>query len=123
MSININLTEKEILDTPNDYDLGEKVRIKYWEEKSKHSRVPKNAAEMMVTGNSDIIESIPSDDEISEWDITLMDGLEDEEFEIDKCVICGMDTPYLKSTHIDLRIGYVEGGGQGCFQPNNCDRV
>ena len=19
--------------------------------------------------------------------------------------------------------GYVEGGGQGCFQPNNCDRV
>jgi len=29
----------------------------------------------------------------------------------------------LRSTHIDLRTGYVEGGGQGCFQPNNCDRV
>jgi hypothetical protein len=34
---------------------------------------------MMITTNEDIIESIPSDDEISDWDITLMDGLEDEE--------------------------------------------
>jgi hypothetical protein len=33
----------------------------------------------MLTTNSDIIESIPSDDEVSDWDVTLMDGLEDEE--------------------------------------------
>jgi hypothetical protein len=39
---------------------------------------------------------------------------------IDKCVICGKDTPYLETTHIDLRVGYVEGGGQGCFQPTVC---
>ena len=40
---------------------------------------PQNASEMMITTNKDIIESIPSDDEVSDWDITLMDGLEDEE--------------------------------------------
>lgn len=39
---------------------------------------PQNASEMMLTSNEDIIESIPSDDEFSDWDITLMDGLEDE---------------------------------------------
>jgi hypothetical protein len=38
----------------------------------------------------------------------------------DKCVICGKDTPYLETTHIYLRVGYVEGGGQGCFQPTVC---
>jgi hypothetical protein len=40
--------------------------------------VPQNPREMMITTDSDIIESIPSDDEISDWDVTLMDGLEDE---------------------------------------------
>jgi hypothetical protein len=39
---------------------------------------PQNAEELMLTTNSDIIESIPSDDEVSDWDVTLMDGLEDE---------------------------------------------
>jgi hypothetical protein len=43
--------------------------------------------------------------------------------EKDKCVICGKESPYTRSTHIDMRIGYVEGGGQGCFQPNKCDKV
>jgi hypothetical protein len=43
------------------------------------SVTPQNASEMMITTNEDIIESIPSDDEISDWDGTLMDGLEDEE--------------------------------------------
>jgi hypothetical protein len=41
----------------------------------------------------------------------------------DKCVICGKETPYLRSTHIDLRTGYVEGGGQGCYQPNECNKI
>jgi len=40
--------------------------------------VPQNPIEMMLTTDSDIIESIPSDDEISDWDVTLTDGLEDE---------------------------------------------
>lgn len=38
----------------------------------------------------------------------------------DKCVICGEDTPYTIDTHIDYRIGYIEGGGQGCFKPGGC---
>ena len=40
--------------------------------------VPQNPREMMLTTDSDIIESIPSDDEISDRDLTLTDGLEDE---------------------------------------------
>jgi hypothetical protein len=43
------------------------------------SVAPQNVEEMMSTTNSDIIESIPSDDDVSDWDVTLMDGLEDEE--------------------------------------------
>ena len=41
-------------------------------------KTPQNASEMMLTTNDDIIQSIPPDDEFSEWDVTLMDGLEDE---------------------------------------------
>lgn len=32
----------------------------------------------------------------------------------DLCVICGKESPYEYSTHIDLRYGYVEGVGQLC---------
>jgi hypothetical protein len=41
------------------------------------SVVPENTSEMITT-NEDIIESIPADDEVSDWDVTLMDGLEPE---------------------------------------------
>ncbi len=40
----------------------------------------------------------------------------------DICVECGKVSPYLYSDHIDQRIGYVEGAGQGCFQPKTCDK-
>ena len=43
------------------------------------SVAPKNTTEMMITTNEDIIESIPTDDDVSDWDVTLMDGLENEE--------------------------------------------
>jgi hypothetical protein len=39
----------------------------------------------------------------------------------DKCVMCGAETPYEFETHIDYRIGYVEGAGQTC--PNGCPSV
>jgi hypothetical protein len=32
----------------------------------------------------------------------------------DKCIMCGKETPYDVHTHIDMRIGYVEGAGQLC---------
>lgn len=38
-----------------------------------------NVPEMMLTTNQEIIESIPSDDEFSDWDVTLMDGLDEDE--------------------------------------------
>ena len=34
--------------------------------------------------------------------------------EKDHCVLCGVETIYDKSTHIDMRIGYIEGAGQLC---------
>lgn len=40
--------------------------------------------------------------------------------EYDTCVVCGKTSPYKVQTHIDYRIGYVEGAGQGCFQPKQC---
>lgn len=32
----------------------------------------------------------------------------------DKCVLCGKETAYDESTHIDHRTGYIEGAGQLC---------
>lgn len=32
----------------------------------------------------------------------------------DHCIICGVETAYDFETHIDLRIGYIEGAGQLC---------
>ncbi len=40
----------------------------------------------------------------------------------DVCVECGIISPYDKKTHIDLRIGYIQGVGQACFQPKKCNR-
>jgi len=33
---------------------------------------------------------------------------------MDCCVLCGVQTPYAKSVHIDYRRGYIEGAGQLC---------
>jgi hypothetical protein len=41
------------------------------------SVAPENTSEIITT-NEDIIESIPEDDNVSDWDVTLMDGLEPE---------------------------------------------
>lgn len=85
MSLQLTLSEKEILNLPNDMNLGKYVREKY--------------------------HNIKEDLERS------MD------VEYDHCVICGKQSPYTRVTHIDERIGYVEGGGQGCFNPKKCDKL
>jgi len=41
----------------------------------------------------------------------------------DVCGLCGLRSPYTIYHHIDYRIGYVEGGGQGCFQPQKCNKM
>lgn len=37
-----------------------------------------------------------------------------EKNEKEKCVSCGKETPYTFVTSIDLRLYYIEGGGQLC---------
>ena len=32
----------------------------------------------------------------------------------DNCIMCGVETPYEFETHIDMRVGYIEGAGQLC---------
>ena len=99
MSIQVILTEKEILETPNDMQLGELIRNKYWKAR-RDSEGPKydNKHFGMVIGEDGLVKSIiHSKDQI-----------------YDKCVLCGKDSPYLRSTHIDMRFFYVEGSGQTC---------
>ena len=38
----------------------------------------------------------------------------------DKCVLCGKETPYDETTHIDNRRGYYDGCGQTC--PGGCEQ-
>jgi len=142
MSIKVTLTEKEILDTPNDSMLGELTRNKYWQAKRDHEGPQYDDEHFgMVIGDDGLVKKIVHPytcsicgRDTSEIDYDYLVGYdhlgcvlkveeETKEDEFDKCVICGKESPYLKSTHIDLRTGYVEGGGQGCFQPNGCDKV
>ena len=142
MSIKVTLTEKEILDTPNDSMLGELTRNKYWQARRDHEGPQYDDEHFgMVIGDDGLVKSIIRPytcsicgGDTSEIDYDYLVGYdhlgcvlkveeETKEDEFDKCVICGKESPYLKSTHIDFRTGYVEGGGQGCFQPNNCDKV
>ena len=85
MSLKIKISEKEILDNPNDAVLGSHVRTKYLIHK-KH----------IQDGNSLSMGQIPEYDSF------------------DKCVLCGEETPYTVSTSIDYRMGYTEGVGQLC---------
>ena len=106
MSIKVTLTEDEILSTPNDNELGKLTRSKYWQARRDFEGPQFDDEHFALTIDEEgLVQSInyPKHDEL------------------DKCVICGKESPYTMSTHIDLREGYVEGGGQGCFQPNTCN--
>lgn len=51
---------------------------------------------------------IPTEEELNKW-------LES----IEKCISCGVETPYTINTHIDMRKNYIEGAGQlcaGCYE-------
>ena len=140
MSINVNLTEKEILSTPNDSELGELVRNKFWQARRDQEGPQYDDEHFGLTiGEDGLVKSINRPficsicgGNTSEIDYDYLVGydhlgclLKEEEVRpdaFDKCVICGKETPYLRSTHIDLREGYVEGGGQGCYQPNICEK-
>lgn len=141
MSIKVTVTEKEILETPNDSMLGELTRNKYWQARRNEEGPQYNDEDFgIVIGEDGLVKKIIHPytcsicgGDTSEIDYDYLVGYdhlgcvlkteEDSSDAFDKCVICGKESPYLKSTHIDMRVGYVEGGGQGCFQPNNCDKV
>jgi hypothetical protein len=141
MSIKVTLTEKEILETPNDSMLGELTRNKYWQARRDEEGPQYDDEDFgIVIGEDGLVKKIIHPytcsicgGDTSEIDYDYLVGYdhlgcvlkteEDSSDAFDKCVICGKESPYLKSTHIDMRVGYVEGGGQGCFQPNNCDKV
>lgn len=149
MSINVNLTEKEILSTPNDADLGELARNKFWQARRDQEGPQYDDEHFGLTiGQDGLVKSINRPytcsicgKDTSEIDYEYLVGYDhlgcvldedngiitieeesDESLQYDHCVICGKETPYLRSTHIDYRIGYVEGGGQGCYQPNECGK-
>jgi hypothetical protein len=75
MSFKITLTEEDIKNNPNDYDLGHLIREKYYK---------------------------------------YLD------LKFDKCLKCGLESPYTEDTHVDMRYGYIEGMGQFCFQEKIC---
>jgi hypothetical protein len=143
MSISIVITEKEILNTPNDSSLGELVRNKYWQERRNREYFPADDEHVFLDiapdGSVTSIRKNPiltnnmtcsiCGKDTSHVDLEYLLGCDhfgchlkenSKHNEMDKCVICGKESPYPISTHIDMRIGYVEGGGQGCFQPGLC---
>jgi len=91
MGIKIKITEDEIIDKPNDAELGAYIRRKYMEKVGEEKELNNN------------------------WFFELTNGLEP-----DACFSCGKLSPYTKLTHIDSRVGFVEGVGQGCFEPEKC---
>lgn len=97
MSIKVILTEEEILARPNYYELGEFAKQKYWQAR-RDQEGPQFDDEhfRMSVDESGLVTSINRPDEY------------------DTCIMCGIQTPYLVSTHIDLRKCYVEGAGQIC---------
>jgi hypothetical protein len=110
MEINFVITEKEIIDIPNNLELGKYVRKKFWDIKENIHKA--NDDNLFVVNN--MMEAIKSNKliEINKSYVT--------ENGFDKCVICGKETPYKVNESIHNRIGYVEGAGQTCFQPNIC---
>jgi hypothetical protein len=77
MDFKIIITEEDIKNHPNNYELGNYIRKKYHEYSN---------------------------------------------LKYDKCIQCGLESPYTEDTHIDMRYGYIEGVGQFCFQENICKK-
>jgi WD40 repeat protein len=132
----IIISEKEILETPNNYELGEKIRNRLFDYKNKefNSSFDGEHLRLDIAPDGSVIkvlspwicsvcgkETVDVDSDYLVGYDHLSCIISDNETN-DKCVICGMESPYKKSTHIDHRVGYVDGAGQGCFQPSQCGK-
>jgi len=127
----VKVTKDEILSHPNDYELGKLVRNKYWE--LYQNEINSNSDEHvgLVIGEDGLVKKIIRAEEMSQTcsicgestyrvSSEHLDGTDHLECvlrqnnEYDRCVICGRETSYKRGTHIDMRIGYIEGAGQTC---------
>jgi hypothetical protein len=107
MAIKITITDEEILNTSNNYVLGEMIRNKYWQARRDLEGIKFDDDKVLLHVNEDGI-------------ITSLGRLDSSKY--DKCVICGKDSPYLETTHIDIRVNYIEGFGQTCVDEKNCKK-
>jgi len=111
MSIYLTITEQDVLNRPNDSDLGEFVRNRYWTEKKyENFKDYDDEKFFIIADETGLVKGIHLP---KETDSYVENGY-------DKCVVCGKVSPYHTTTSIFERIGYVEGAGQGCFQQNKC---
>lgn len=105
MTVKVTLTEEEILARPNHYELGEFTQKKYWQAKRDQQGPQFDDEHFGISiDENGLITSINRPDEY------------------DTCVICGKKTPYLRSTHIDLRFNYIQGMGQICVDESTCGK-
>ena len=112
MEITFVISEKEIMDNPNDFELGEYVRKKFWDIRNTIDKGNSNNL-YVINYMTEAIKTVELVD-ISETYVTK-NGF-------DKCILCGKESPYKFSTHIDKRLGYVSGVGQTCFSPSECEK-
>lgn len=126
----IEVSEEEIIKNSNDFELGKLVRRKYWNLRSEVMNNRDEHVGLVIDENGMVTKIIsPKLEEmkcsicggdisrISEEHLLGNDHLKcvlERSNEIEKCVVCGRDTRYTRGTHIDMRVGYVEGAGQGC---------
>jgi hypothetical protein len=127
----VKVTKDEILSHPNDYELGKLVRNRYWE--LYQNEINSNSDEHvgLVIGEDGLVKKILRAEEMNQTcsicgestyrvSSEHLDGTDHLECvlrqnnEYDRCVICGRETSYKRGTHIDMRIGYIEGAGQTC---------
>lgn len=126
----VEVSEDEIIKNSNDFELGKLVRQKYWNLRSEVMNNRDEHVGLVIDENGMVTQvltpqlkeincSICGGDisRISEEHLLGNDHLKcvlEKSNEIEKCVVCGCDTRYTRGTHIDMRVGYVEGAGQGC---------
>jgi hypothetical protein len=76
-------SENPLVNEPESYLEPQEIEEPITNERTQQQKLeddvksPQNTQEMLLTTNDEIITSIPSDDEISDWDLTLMDGLDE----------------------------------------------
>jgi len=107
MAIKITITDEEILNTSNNYVLGEMIRNKYWQARRDLEGIKFDDDKVLLQVNEDGI-------------ITSLGRIDSKKY--DKCVICGKDSPYLETTHINSRLNYIEGLGQTCVDEKKCEK-